>query len=43
MVGSKTGQGFYKKNVSAEGKKEILTLDLKHLNTVRLKKQNLPL
>ena len=25
-LGSKTGQGFYKKNVSAEGKKEILTL-----------------
>ncbi|RZV69340.1 MAG: 3-hydroxyacyl-CoA dehydrogenase/enoyl-CoA hydratase family protein [Flavobacteriaceae bacterium] len=27
-LGSKTGQGFYKKNVSADGKKEILTLDL---------------
>ncbi|TCP22968.1 3-hydroxyacyl-CoA dehydrogenase [Tenacibaculum skagerrakense] len=27
-LGSKTGQGFYKKSVSAEGKKEILTLDL---------------
>ena len=27
-LGSKTGQGFYKKNVSAEGKKEILSLDL---------------
>jgi 3-hydroxyacyl-CoA dehydrogenase len=27
-LGSKTGQGFYKKTVSAEGKKEILSLDL---------------
>ncbi|QXP74448.1 enoyl-CoA hydratase/isomerase family protein [Tenacibaculum sp. AHE15PA] len=27
-LGSKTGQGFYKKSVNAEGKKEILTLDL---------------
>ena len=27
-LGSKTGQGFYKKNVNAEGKKEILSLDL---------------
>ncbi len=27
-LGSKTGQGFYKKNVSSEGKKEILSLDL---------------
>ena len=27
-LGSKTGQGFYKKAVSAEGKKEILALDL---------------
>ncbi|NND11059.1 MAG: 3-hydroxyacyl-CoA dehydrogenase [Flavobacteriaceae bacterium] len=27
-LGSKTGQGFYKKNVSADGKKQILTLDL---------------
>ena len=30
-LGSKTGQGFYKKQVSAEGKKEILTLDLNTL------------
>ncbi|MDA9056335.1 3-hydroxyacyl-CoA dehydrogenase/enoyl-CoA hydratase family protein [Flavobacteriaceae bacterium] len=30
-LGSKTGQGFYKKNVSTEGKKEILTLDLNTL------------
>ncbi|WP_299334512.1 3-hydroxyacyl-CoA dehydrogenase/enoyl-CoA hydratase family protein [uncultured Psychroserpens sp.] len=27
-LGSKTGQGFYKKHVSAEGKKDILSLDL---------------
>ncbi|TCK68900.1 3-hydroxyacyl-CoA dehydrogenase [Winogradskyella wandonensis] len=27
-LGSKTGQGFYKKSVNADGKKEILTLDL---------------
>ncbi|AEE20800.1 3-hydroxyacyl-CoA dehydrogenase/enoyl-CoA hydratase family protein [Dokdonia sp. 4H-3-7-5] len=27
-LGSKTGQGFYKKNVDATGQKEILTLDL---------------
>jgi 3-hydroxyacyl-CoA dehydrogenase len=27
-LGSKTGQGFYKKSVSKEGKKEILALDL---------------
>ncbi|MCT4699699.1 3-hydroxyacyl-CoA dehydrogenase/enoyl-CoA hydratase family protein [Tenacibaculum haliotis] len=27
-LGSKTKQGFYKKSVNAEGKKEILTLDL---------------
>ena len=30
-LGSKTGQGFYKKIVNAEGKKEILTLDLNTL------------
>lgn len=30
-LGSKTKQGFYKKTVSAEGKKEILTLDLNTL------------
>ncbi|MCL4122295.1 UNVERIFIED_CONTAM: hypothetical protein GTU68_000668 [Idotea baltica] len=30
-LGSKTGQGFYKKSVSAEGQKEILTLDLNTL------------
>ncbi len=27
-LGSKSGQGFYKKSVGADGKKEILTLDL---------------
>jgi 3-hydroxyacyl-CoA dehydrogenase len=27
-LGSKTGQGFYKKSVNADGQKEILTLDL---------------
>ncbi|WP_109436919.1 MULTISPECIES: 3-hydroxyacyl-CoA dehydrogenase/enoyl-CoA hydratase family protein [Aquimarina] len=27
-LGSKTGQGFYKKHVAADGKKEILSLDL---------------
>ncbi|PKV50480.1 3-hydroxyacyl-CoA dehydrogenase [Aquimarina sp. MAR_2010_214] len=27
-LGSKTGQGFYKKNVGADGKREILSLDL---------------
>ncbi|MBT8279383.1 MAG: 3-hydroxyacyl-CoA dehydrogenase/enoyl-CoA hydratase family protein [Bacteroidia bacterium] len=30
-LGSKTGQGFYKKNVSSDGKKEILSLDLNTL------------
>ena len=30
-LGSKTEQGFYKKSVSAEGKKEILSLDLNTL------------
>ena len=30
-LGSKTGQGFYKKSVDANGKKEILTLDLNTL------------
>ncbi|WP_298903322.1 3-hydroxyacyl-CoA dehydrogenase/enoyl-CoA hydratase family protein [uncultured Psychroserpens sp.] len=31
-LGSKTGQGFYKKTVSNEGKKEILSLDLNTLD-----------
>ncbi len=30
-LGSKTGQGFYKKHVSADGSKEILSLDLNTL------------
>ncbi|TSE06233.1 3-hydroxyacyl-CoA dehydrogenase/enoyl-CoA hydratase family protein [Aquimarina algiphila] len=30
-LGSKTGQGFYKKHVAADGKKEILSLDLNTL------------
>ncbi len=30
-LGSKTGQGFYKKNVSDDGEKEILSLDLNSL------------
>ena len=30
-LGSKTGQGFYKKTVNKEGKKEILSLDFKTL------------
>lgn len=30
-LGSKTGQGFYKKQVSKDGKKEILSLDLNSL------------
>ncbi|MCL4153491.1 UNVERIFIED_CONTAM: hypothetical protein GTU68_066778 [Idotea baltica] len=30
-LGSKTGQGFYKKNVSADGQKEILSLNLNTL------------
>ena len=31
-LGSKTGQGFYKKHVSSEGKKDILSLDLNTLD-----------
>ena len=31
-LGSKTGQGFYKKSVNADGKKEILSLDLDTLD-----------
>jgi 3-hydroxyacyl-CoA dehydrogenase len=37
-LGSKTGQGFYKKTVSAEGKKEILSLDLNTLEYRSAKK-----
>ena len=36
--GSKTGQGFYKKNVSADGTKEILSLDLNTLEYRSAKK-----
>ena len=39
-LGSKTGQGFYKKNVSADGKKEILSLDLNTLEYRSAKKAN---
>ncbi len=38
-LGSKTKQGFYKKTVNAEGKKEILSLDL---NTLEYKAQARP-
>ncbi|GGI57946.1 3-hydroxyacyl-CoA dehydrogenase/enoyl-CoA hydratase family protein [Winogradskyella haliclonae] len=37
-LGSKTKQGFYKKTVSAEGKKEILSLDLNTLEYRSAKK-----
>jgi len=37
-LGSKTKQGFYKKSVSAEGKKEILSLDLNTLEYRSAKK-----
>jgi len=37
-LGSKTGQGFYKKTVSAEDKKEILSLDLNTLKYRSAKK-----
>ena len=37
-LGSKTGQGFYKKNVSEDGKKEILSLDLNTLEYRSAKK-----
>ncbi len=39
-LGSKTGQGFYKKNVSADGKKEILSLDLDTLEYRSKKRAN---
>ena len=39
-LGSKTGQGFYKKNVSADGNKEILSLDLNTLEYRSAKKAN---
>ncbi|MCC1483543.1 3-hydroxyacyl-CoA dehydrogenase/enoyl-CoA hydratase family protein [Winogradskyella immobilis] len=37
-LGSKSGQGFYKKTVNAEGKKEILSLDLNTLEYRSAKK-----
>ena len=37
-LGSKTGQGFYKKTISAEGKKEILSIDLNTLEYRSAKK-----
>ncbi|RAJ16870.1 3-hydroxyacyl-CoA dehydrogenase/enoyl-CoA hydratase family protein [Olleya aquimaris] len=37
-LGSKTGQGFYKKSVSADGRKEILSLDLNTLEYRSAKK-----
>lgn len=37
-LGSKTGQGFYKKQVSKDGKKEILSLDLNTLEYRTAKK-----
>jgi len=41
-LGSKTKQGFYKKTTSADGKKEILSLDLKTLEYVPSKKVSFP-
>lgn len=41
-LGDKTKQGFYKKTVNAEGKKEILALDLKTLEYGPSKKVSFP-
>ena len=41
-LGDKTGQGFYKKVKNAEGKSEILTLDLKTLNYIVKSKTKFP-
>jgi len=41
-LGSKTKQGFYKKTTSADGKKEILSLDLKTLEYTPSKKASFP-
>lgn len=41
-LGSKTKQGFYKKATSADGKKEILALDLKTLEYAPSKKVSFP-
>lgn len=42
-LGDKSGQGFYKKTKSAEGKKEILALDLKTLEYRSQEKVKFPL
>ncbi|NAS29958.1 3-hydroxyacyl-CoA dehydrogenase [Flavobacteriaceae bacterium R38] len=41
-LGSKTGQGFYKKEVDADGKKTFLTLDLDTLEYTPSKKTSFP-
>ena len=41
-LGSKTGQGFYKKNVGADGKREILSLDLDSLEYRAKKRASFP-
>ncbi|GAA4272155.1 3-hydroxyacyl-CoA dehydrogenase NAD-binding domain-containing protein [Aquimarina gracilis] len=41
-LGSKTKQGFYKKNVTAEGKREILSLDLDTLDYRDKKRASFP-
>lgn len=41
-LGSKTGQGFYKKTVTDQGKKEILSLDLNTLEYRSKKKASFP-
>ncbi|WP_103864073.1 3-hydroxyacyl-CoA dehydrogenase/enoyl-CoA hydratase family protein [Aquimarina sp. I32.4] len=41
-LGSKTKQGFYKKNVNADGKKEILSLDLNTLEYRGKKRASFP-
>ncbi|NNL81576.1 MAG: 3-hydroxyacyl-CoA dehydrogenase [Flavobacteriaceae bacterium] len=41
-LGSKSGQGFYKKTVSDEGKKEILSLDLDSLKYRSKKRASFP-
>ncbi|WP_103070475.1 3-hydroxyacyl-CoA dehydrogenase/enoyl-CoA hydratase family protein [Aquimarina sediminis] len=41
-LGSKTKQGFYKKNVGADGKKEILSLDLDSLEYRGKKRASFP-
>ena len=41
-LGSKSGQGFYKKHVSPEGKKDILSLDLDTLDYREKKRASFP-